>query len=169
MTKNKVTEFFDIGYLGEIYTMYKLATLNIKSSKLNNFHDYDIITESNIKLEIKTSSPCIRTIKTPLVDGGYTVTYKTIYQFTNHTTKTTCIDGKIIREYTKRNRTCDFYILVCLNKAKDKIIKTYIVPESEITKSKLIVIYKTNKEKYREKWDLIVKLNDKYLEEKTIV
>ena len=130
MKSNKITHN-KLGYLGEMYVLYKLAKFGISATSLPNHHDYDIITEHNLRIEVKTATiqTAIRRKKTK---KGYTDTPRNLWQFHNGKRSINCIGNKSISyEYSKRDRDCDFFVLVCMDKEMN-IVRTYVVPKEII-------------------------------------
>lgn len=152
-----------LGYFGEIYTMYKLAEMDIKCSNLPTFHDYDLMTANGVRIEVKTSSLATREYKVKLANGGYTTTTHQLYTFANHKSKTKFGEKGRERKYSRRVRSCDFYALVCLDEPGTTVINTYIVPNKEMPKGQLIAIRVTNRSKYavyKDDWEAIRQLEE---------
>lgn len=140
----------NIGFMGECYVLYKFSTLGIKGENLKDLFDYDILLDNGCKIEVKTSK--INTASKKVLNKNYEWDR---WQFHNH-----ILDNKTQKTY-KRDRACDFFILICLDK-NEKICNCFIVPKAEITKSQSITIpVNSNRtqryDKYKENWDLIVK------------
>jgi len=146
-----------VGYIGEHYVLYKLALLGIKAHKMPNVYDFDILTQGEVKIEVKTARESLvnrRTRKgTP---------YKSkVWQFANHKIKVKCDGGIITQQYFNRQRNCDFYVFVCLDRKGRRIVKSYIVPAECLTKAQQIQIYdgssprRSRYENYQEKWELL--------------
>lgn len=153
----------DIGYIGEAYVLYKLALMGIKAIKLSVDHDYDFLTERDIRIEVKTARPT----KSKKFQKGKWYEW-TVWSFQNNKMKVKYIkDGMVKFTPIRRNRKCDFFILVCLNKDSTPL-KEYIVPKEVMGTTKSICIRdeesrkcpnKSKWDKYRDKWDLIKKLH----------
>lgn len=148
-------EKIDIGYMGECYILYKLATLGIKGENLKNLFDYDILLDNNCKIEVKTSQ--IGKAQKKVKDKIYE--WKR-WQFHNHK-----LDNKTKKTY-KRKRICDYFILIGLDE-NNNIGTCFIVPEKELTECQSITIpiHNNNKNKfniinryykYKEKWELLI-------------
>ena len=110
----------DIGMIGETWVMYQLALRGIFSQKQNSFFDYDLLTNTSVRIEVKTST--IHTEKPgPNSSKDYT---REFWSFANQ-------DG--------RDRDCDFYCFVCLG--RDFIpLKTYVIPAKVIGERSLVSI-----------------------------
>lgn len=146
------------GYIGETYVLYKLAQYKMPAIVCPASFDYDILTANGLRLEIKTGR--LRKIKDKRVNKEK---YRFTWEFANHGSKTAGAYYKNNRTYVmyaqiKRNRDCDFFIFVCMDK-KYKIIRTYVVPKDIIGKRKLITIPFNGGgtlNEYYDKWELIV-------------
>jgi hypothetical protein len=152
-----------LGYFGEIYTMYKLAEMDIKCSNLPTFHDYDLMTANGVRIEVKTSSLATRECKIKLAKGGHTITTHQLYTFANHKSNTRFGLGQRKREYSRRVRSCDFYALICLDEPGKTVMHSYIVPNKEMPGGKLIAIRLTSRSKYKvyeNDWAAISKLEE---------
>jgi len=154
--RHKKENFFDKGYLGEMHVLYKLATLNIKAISLPNMFEYNLLTENDIRIEIKTSSIVLDRDKRK---ENYC---REIWQFQNNSRITTYSgNNSSTYEIKKRDRNCDFFAFVCLNE-ENGVETVYVVPKEIIGKMQIITIPKIPKTKrvklreYKEKWNLIV-------------
>jgi len=139
-----------LGSLGEKYVKFKLAQIEIDSITLPYSFDFDIYTNNNLRLEIKTSNK--RTQNFAYNKNGKKYSYERNYWGFNNYKR------DINKKMVKRNRDCDFFILLCIEKYE---FKSYIVPKSIIKSKRTITIYdnKTIKDslysKYLERWDLL--------------
>lgn len=146
-----------IGYIGECYTIYKLALLGVQSTKLPPCHDYDILTFNDTRIEVKSAKLTTRKKKFHH-KRGYSYTYSDAWQFANHRIVATHKNGYIKHHYFKRKRQCDYFVFVCFNKTGHKILTSYIVPIASIPNSKSIVIGHNRGNKYdtfEGRWNLI--------------
>lgn len=82
-----------IGCIGETFTMFRLALRGIYSQKQNDLFDYDLLTNTHLRLEVKTST--VRHEK----KKKYKKYKREYWYFRNQV----------------ENRQCDFYVFVCLN------------------------------------------------------
>lgn len=144
-----------IGEIGERYVMYHLARLGITSIKLPREFDFDIYTSTNIRIEVKTSVLRSRLMK--YKKNGKDYSYEKMC-FGFHNYSSSLVNKKIIQ--TKRDRKCDFFILVCMDENL-KIIKTYIIPKKDFGDTKYVTIFNDSDkqrkwDKFLEKWDQII-------------
>ena len=138
-----------IGYIGEMHVLYKLSMMNISAMKLHNSFDFDIYTNNNRRIEVKTSVLRYKKHNSKTNRKDYKSLTQT-WEFHNYTRDKN-------RNYINRNRKCDFFIFVCLNE-EQKPIKTYIVPKDVIGEKMRISIPQSNKTMYSnflEKWESI--------------
>ena len=157
MMHNRSWEHLDkVANIGETYVMYKLATLGIRSQKMLVFNDYDLLAGNGARIEVKTS-----TIQS-VVDKRRKKHYeRKFWSFTNNIEKWKFDNGNISKSYCKRDRDCDFFVLVCLDN-KCNIIKCFIVPKKFVGTTTVITIPLVNKKfnkrsvrDYEGKWNLI--------------
>ncbi len=149
-----------IGFLGECWVQFKLAQRSLKSVNLSDGlgFDYDLLVENGLKIEVKTS--VIRNAgKKKITKSRGPVTYDMyLWQFCNTKQTTKHIGHKTLRcTWRKRDRDCDFFALVCLDKNLN-VVKNYIVPKNVVGNRSLIAIHRHHKgmfAKYLEKWDLL--------------
>ena len=150
----------DIGWLGETFVLYKLAKLGIKAVNLSNNFDYDLLTNNNLKIEIKTSRPTTckdkKNEKIYYRDRWQFLNYKRVYE------NVTYLNTKY--KNIKRNRNCDFYIFVCLNE-ENNIEKCYVIDKNTIKDKQCITIPRKIKrstaklQKFEEKWESLKNVN----------
>jgi hypothetical protein len=145
-----------IGHMGEMYVLYKLFLFGIRAIQLHDMFDYDLLTQEDIKIEVKTSSIVLDKDKRK-------VNYKReIYHFLNYKRTLNYIKGKKF-EYIDdfRIRKCDFYILLCLDESQE-VESVYIVPNDVIHNRKLITIPRFPKNdkfmltQFKNNWNLII-------------
>lgn len=155
-----------IGYLGECYVILELAKKGIFAQKVYDLFDFDLLVNQGLKVEVKTSS--INQVKSSVRKNG---DYKlaNIWQFRNYENQS-YDKGRIKRPTTKgRNRECDFYVFVCLDKF-DKPLKYFIVPSNIIKTKECITIRCEPKKPYElsifeNRWDLLEnQSNELYVE-----
>lgn len=147
-----------LGYIGGCYVIYKLAQYKLPSIICPSSFDYDILTANSLRIEVKTSK--LRKSKKEY-NGKTNERY--IWTFSNHNNKSRGAYYKNNRTYvmymqTERDRDCDFFVFVCMDKIY-KIIKTFVVPKEEIGKRMLITIPHSGEgrlNKYYDMWELIV-------------
>jgi len=146
-----------IGWIGQTYVMFKLAEEGLFSLDLPPEMDFDLITSLNEKIEIKTSTIHIEKRNYILKNKNKNV------KKTNPCTREYWAFGNNGTFNKKRDRKCDFFIFVCLDR-KYKVKKTFIVPKKIIGERRIISIPKEFKQKsynafslkeYENKWDLI--------------
>lgn len=150
-----------IGYLGECYVILELAKKGIFAQKVYDLFDFDLLVNQGLKIEVKTSS--INQVKSSVRKNG---DYKlaTLWQFRNYENQS--YDGGRIKRPTRkgRDRQCDYYIFVCLDKF-DKPLKYFIVP-SEIIKTKECITIRCEPKKpyelsiFENRWDLLISQSD---------
>lgn len=117
-----------LSLVGEQYVILKLLQHKIRCDKLSIVHDYDLLTEDGVRIEVKTSSPAIRIEELP---GGTTMR-RTSWNFVNFIRGGTSDDKKeALRHGIGRDRNCDFYAFVCMDEQGEPE-RTYIVPNAEI-------------------------------------
>lgn len=151
-----------VGYIGEHYVLYKLALLGVKAHKMPNVYDFDILTQGEVRIEVKTSRESSVNRKT----RKGTLYESKVWQFANHAIKMKCKSGVVTQQYSNRNRNCDFYVLVCLNKEGKKVLKSYIIPKKKMTLAQQIQIYdgsssrKSRYEDFLNTWELLKKAED---------
>ena len=146
-----------LGYFGEMHVLYKLAKLDVFATLMPHRHDYDIITENDIRIEVKTS--IVRNaVKKVKRKKGMMKYPRNIWQFNNAKKKLTNAGNKSLNyEYSKRDRDCDIFVLICLDKDR-KIVREYIVPKRVIGQRKLIIAGEKDLgylAEYKNRWDLI--------------
>jgi len=154
MSYNKV----ETGEYGENYVLYKLSELRIPAVKLPPTFDFDIYTNNNVRIEVKTGR---------LLNGKRQIKGKWYlnkrWTFANHNVKWAHNNGDIKVKLSNRDRHCDFFICLCLDE-NDKIVREYIIPKNVVGNKRLICIYQGNKksytEQYRDRWDLIAPQNN---------
>lgn len=153
-----------IGTIGENYVMYKLATLGMRSQKLLDFIDFDLILENGLKVEVKTA--ILREDRDKRRNS-----VRDVWSFTNMKFGYVSIKGIYMkRKAQRRLRDCDYFAFVCLNKERD-VLKSFIVP-IEIIKDRQVIsipfknIRKTKNslKEFEEGWDYLTKkpLNVQY-------
>jgi len=159
-----------LGYVGETYVMYKLATMGIKSMRLDPAYDFDLLADNNARIEVKTAK--LATVKKRVNRKrlGVVRTYMwNVWQFANHATEyqgTVDIgDIRRLRKYRlkTRDRGCDFFVCICLNH-HGSVVREYIIPKEAIGRRRLFAIGEQEKgvgkqdgifNKYKDRWDLI--------------
>jgi len=154
MSYNKV----ETGEYGENYVLYKLSELRIPAVKLPPTFDFDIYTNNNLRIEVKTGR---------LLDGRRQIKGKWYlnkrWTFANHNISWKCDNGSMKSTISNRDRHCDFFICLCLDD-NDKIVREYIIPKDVVGKKRLICIGQNNKksytEQYKDRWDLIAPQNN---------
>lgn len=130
---------------------YRLSLLGIYCQKQNSLFDYDLLTNQNIKIEVKTS-----TIHNEKPNKNSSKNYKRDYwSFRN------CV----------KERDCDFYCFICLSENL-KIEKMFVVPQSKISERNAISIPREFKmvktynnfslKYYEDRIDLLVKDKQNY-------
>ena len=153
-----------VGYLAEAYVAYELAKRGIVCTNLCQDFDFDLITDTGDRIEVKSARP----------QTGYSGRdYKNgtrknphiFYSFHNLARKNVNEKGKgYFRETYSRDRQCDFFIFVCFNKNLT-VHKTYVFPKEFIGTKKLVAVPVERKrplrkgapdnEQYLGKWDLL--------------
>lgn len=145
-----------IGYIGEYWALYKLSTINKKGVLLPPTFDYDIITNDDIRIEVKSARP------TTARKGKSS---RDIWNFLNQKRELDYLNGKqTTYKAVKRNRNCDFFIFVCFDKS-DNVVCEYVLPKSEIGERQMISIpvepKHTRFKNYKNRWDLIENFTNK--------
>lgn len=161
--------FKKIGYLGECYVILELAKKGIFAQKVYDLFDFDLLVNQGIKVEVKTSS--MNQIKNSIRKNG---DYKlaNIWQFRNYENQN-YENGKVKRPTKKgRNRQCDYYIFVCLDKLSNPL-KYFIVPSNIINTKECITIRCEPKKPYElsifeNRWDLLIGQSDELYTENSI-
>ena len=156
-----------IGYIGELNVMLELTKRGIFCSKLDPLHDYDILTEGDIKIEVKSGRLCI------LKNGsGYT---SEGWQFGNHKTYLESNEGILKSKREKRDRRCDFFVCVCFGSLEDDFtpLAYYIIPKEDFGGNQTMFIRRTFRdskwEGYCNNWDLITSIEREVLPDNDIV
>ena len=156
-----------IGYLGECYVILELAKKGIFAQKVYDLFDFDLLVNQGLKVEVKTSS--INQVKSSVRKNG---DYKlaNLWQFRNYENQS-YDSGRIKRPTRKgRDRQCDYYVFVCLDKL-DKPLKYFIVP-SEIIKTKECITIRCEPKKpyelsiFENRWDLLENQSNELYTEK---
>jgi len=145
-----------IGLIGESFLIMELAKRNIRAYKLPSQFDYDFLLSNNLKVEVKTANITLSKKK---------------YKNKEYTWKRWLFRNQKIKNKKERIlRTCDYYILVCLNKNKD-VEQVFIIPSKIIAKRQGITIQKNYLKEgknlfldYKNKWGLITQ-NSTYTKE----
>lgn len=137
-----------VGLIGERFVQSRLAKFGIDSIKLNSSFDFDIYTTNNLRIEVKTSVLGFKNNSR----GKYNYSLVPFYQFHNY--------KKNKEKMVKRERSCDFFVFVCLNN-DFKPHRTYIIPKVKVKDRRNICIYPDSKRKnkwdnYLEKWELLL-------------
>ena len=110
------------GYLAECYVVFELAKRGIKAQKMDSFMGhYDLITEHGIRIEVKSSRP-VWSWNSAHTHGYY------MWTFNNQSKEYIFKDGKMKESRKIRDRKCDFFVFVGMDKDK-KITNTFIVPK----------------------------------------
>lgn len=94
-----------VGHLGEMYVLYKLAKLGLKGVKLQDMFDFDILLQNSLMLEIKTAKIMIE--KDSRKSINY---YREIWSFLNFKRKIKYLKNsqfKFIDE--KRDKKCELF------------------------------------------------------------
>ncbi len=146
------------GFIGESYTMYKLALVGLQSQNLQSFNDFDLIVENGARVEVKTSS--LNLIKDKRRAEEYT---RKVWSFNNKKCSYKYMGRSTRSEKAiPIDRKCDFFVLVCLDKSGTRVLKEFIVPKEIVGKRMVLTIpyifKKKNKDslrKYEGKWNLI--------------
>lgn len=152
----KMKENIRIGLLGEQIVLLELAKRGVQAINLPDCFDYDLLTTTDKRLEVKTA----KLSKTYKNKNGKRYEYLT-WLFNNHHRQVTgSKDGKQFFKLVRRNRRCDFFIFVCLN-AFEEWERIYIVPKAVIGTTQIIRILKNSKNskfnKYEGVWELLTK------------
>ena len=96
----------ETGFIGECYAMYKLALMGIVSANVG-FMDYDILAANEARVEVKTAK--LRTVRDKRVN-----TTRDVWNFTNTSRSFHYESNRVyFRGAVKRDRKCDFFVLVC--------------------------------------------------------
>ena len=154
-----------VGALGEYEVMLELAKRKVLSLKMDKIMDFDLLTEFGERIEVK-SSKIIKSISGNHGKKGDKNYYTDIFSFVNQT-KIWVHDG-VNKSYKRgtfkqRDRICDFFIFVCMDKDNNPI-KYYVVPKQIIGTRRVISIPKERKtfgegkfdlEGFKNRWDLI--------------
>ncbi len=143
-----------LGFLGECTVMSELAKIGIFSQKLDSNFDFDILTDAGERVEVKSSTPIWS-------KSGNSGTHKTkkdyfhrSYQFTNAFTlkKYNRIEGYRAIS-SRRDRQCDFFILICFE-LDYKVNRFYVIPKEVIGMKSVINVPYIRKRPPRSKIDL---------------
>ena len=151
---NKRKRDVKLGLVGEYYVLYRLAKMGIHTIKVSDMFDFDLLTNTGIRIEVKTATKglCSKKYKNK--------TYKWYaWSFNNHKLDKIIKRGNIVqyRGYAKVDRNCDYFIFVCTDD-DFSIKKCYIVPKKIIGISSGIAIGEAKKSKYHKwegRWDLL--------------
>lgn len=143
----------DVGIIGEFYVQYRLAKEGISSYLVPMRQDYDILTQNDQRIEVKTATPSIQ----KKIYKEQTYSWE-LWQFRNARMKLKSIKNKTLAyETEKRDRNCDYYIFVCLGPDYTPV-KCFIVP-NEVIKDKMCIViqkdYNSFLKDYEERWDLL--------------
>jgi hypothetical protein len=154
----------EVGYIGETYVLHQLAKYKTSAIFSPITFDFDILTEDNIRIEVKTAR--LMTGKKKYFSKKKDILElkeSSRWQFANQSRK---YDGVIYKhksswvryKFSKRDRNCDFFVFVCMDENYN-IVRTYIIPKEIIGNREIIVIpYKNDNylTEYYDKWELIV-------------
>jgi hypothetical protein len=121
----------DIGNIGETFIIHELSKKGIYSIKLNPLFDYDILTQNNQGIEVKTS-----TIR---VEKSKKKSYYYLFRINNN-------HKSMIKKF-------DYYAFVCLDE-NHQIEKYYFVPKEVIKGRKIISIPRTFKQNLKNRFSL---------------
>lgn len=146
----------EIGRIGVNWVFYQLARIKQCGVKVDELFDYDIISSTNKRLEVKTSTHKTRTKKR----GGGSYSWKS-WSFLNSD------DGYYFDKHgfkrhkpVARDRECDFFIFVCLDD-KYGVKASYVVPKDIIGTRKSIVIGDSREKgwlnEYKNNWEQLRK------------
>lgn len=156
-----------VGYLAECFVMYELSKKGIYCTKLGIEHDFDLITDTGDKIEVKSSRVQIGYPGRDYKQQKFMHPHKT-YSFNNMAKKNykanPDVKGKYIHKMYARDRMCDFFIFVCLNEDLSTH-KTYVIPKKDfgikttlsipLERKRPIRKGSFNSEQYLERWDLL--------------
>lgn len=156
-----------MGYLAECYVAYELAKKGIVCTNLCQDFDFDLITDTGDRIEVKSSRAITGYCGKNYANGKprKTRTPHRAYSFMNVARKNVREKGKgyFVNSYT-RDRHCDFFIFVCFNDDLT-VHKTYVFPKEFIGIRKAISVPVIRKrpprkghpdsEQYLERWDLL--------------
>lgn len=146
-----------VGFIGESYVIYKLGTLGLRSQKLLDFNDFDLLLENGLKVEIKTS-----VIRTRTDSRRSKQSSKKYWTFSNMKHSYAGSEGyKALRKVSKRFRNCDYFVFVGLD-MNLKTEKCFVVPSNLIMDRAGITIpfektrdVKNSYYEYFEKWSFL--------------
>lgn len=111
---------FQIGCIGEMWVMFQLSLRGIFSQKQNILFDYDLLTNNNIQIKVKTS-----TIHNETPGPNSSEDYKREYW--------------LFANQEGRKRNCNFYCFVGLDENLQPE-KTFIIPADLIGEREMISI-----------------------------
>ena len=151
---NKREKDTNLGLIGEYYVLYKLARLGIYAIKISEYFDFDLLTNTGLRIEVKTATKGLCKKK-----HGNKIYKWYSWSFNNHKLdKITKIKNiPKYRGYLKIDRKCDYFVFVCVNN-DFSINKCYIVPKKEVGIKTGIAIGTAKKSKYHKwegRWDLL--------------
>lgn len=102
------------GYSGETLVLDILASKGIQGVILPDFFDFDIFTNTNLRIEVKAAN--ITLDKDKRCKEGHT---REVWQFLNCSKKVKGIKNKQYSySYQSRLRNCDFYIFLCFRESR---------------------------------------------------
>ena len=147
MASGTKSPFTRVGTIGEALFEAELAKRGIYAQKMSVLFDYDFMTTTNKRVEVKTAKP---TNGTKLHKGKV---YKSIqWQFRNYD------NGNLpVQEQAGRKRECDLYAFICLNE-QETLEMTAIVPGNIVSGKLQIYISKkptTPLAEFKERWELL--------------
>ncbi len=154
----KKREAREVGYLAECWVAYELSKRNIRCQRADkDVLECDFITEFGDLIEVKSSRPSW-SLNGAKTNGGF------YWNFNNHKKIHTFSEGNDRCKRVARDRRCDFFIFLGMDKNK-VIKKVFIVPKEEVGSRSVIsepVVRKTKRKdstlrlyEWENRWDLL--------------
>lgn len=135
----------ELGFLAETLVMVELSRRGIYSVRLPPLFDFDLYCSNNARIEVKSCGH-------PYSYYGPTKSWR----FSNHKSKKKRINGVIKSTKVKRDRKCDYFVLVGFD--GDNSPNYFILPKDIVKDRQAIAISTIPGYKhwnYHNKWDLI--------------
>ena len=139
--KTKYKEKVYNGRLGELYVEEELIKRGIFSMKTTIYSGFDLLTETNKRIEVKTS----KYSKFKSKKNGKEYFYGAWGFVTNNT-------NEFCKKYNPCSRNYEYLVLVCLDKER-KPVRFYIIPKEVIGKRKIVRIWESKSYRLGSKYD----------------
>jgi len=116
----------NLGIDYEYYVIDKLKILGCKTEKMSTLHEFDILIDNKIRVDVKVANLFRQKDGSPF------------YKFGLH----------------KENPTCDFYVLIALQE-DGQILKELIIPSNQLKMKSLSIGISSKYDIYKDRWDLL--------------